>query len=434
MKVCILILIISMVHVHASSFGQQVTLDIKNGRLVDVLDEIQKQTGYEFLYNNSLINKQKRVTIKANHKNFKEVLQEFLSERNLTYELNLNTVLIMAKVGSPQVASSTAVFLQRRRITGVVSDTKGAPLESVTVSVKGTTIGTKTDAQGQFALEIEDQHKVLQFSLVGFQSFERNISASNQLKITLEPAVSDLEEAVVVAYGKQRKISVVGAISSVSPQQLKTPVAKISSALAGQMAGVVTVQGSGEPGSATSFWIRGVSSFAGGTGPLVLVDGIERPMDLVDPEDVESFSVLKDATATAVYGVRGANGIVIITTKRGKKSVKPSINARVERGILEPVVLPKLANAAQWLDYYNDINFEASGKAPLTQEEINKYVNKVDPDVYPNVDWMQEIFKKRTSNERLNVNVTGGGDFIKYYVSFLYEREWDLSASKNIEL
>lgn len=264
MKVCILILIISMVHVHASSFGQQVTLDIKNGRLVDVLYEIQKQTGYEFLYNNSLINKQKRVTIKANHKNFKEVLQEFLSERNLTYELNLNTVLIMAKVGSPQVASSTAVFLQRRRITGVVSDTKGAPLESVTVSVKGTTIGTKTDAQGQFALEIEDQHKVLQFSLVGFQSFERNISASNQLKITLEPAVSDLEEAVVVAYGKQRKISVVGAISSVSPQQLKTPVAKISSALAGQMAGVVTVQGSGEPGSATSFWIRGVSSFAGG--------------------------------------------------------------------------------------------------------------------------------------------------------------------------
>ncbi|WP_286802488.1 MULTISPECIES: TonB-dependent receptor [Sphingobacterium] len=423
MKVCILILIISMVHVHASSFGQQVTLDIKNGRLVDVLDEIQKQTGYEFLYNNSLINKQKRVTIKANHKNFKEVLQEFLSERNLTYELNLNTVLIMAKVGSPQVASSTAVFLQRRRITGVVSDTKGAPLESVTVSVKGTTIGTKTDAQGQFALEIEDQHKVLQFSLVGFQSFERNISASNQLKITLEPAVSDLEEAVVVAYGKQRKISVVGAISSVSPQQLKTPVAKISSALAGQMAGVVTVQGSGEPGSATSFWIRGVSSFAGGTGPLVLVDGIERPMDLVDPEDVESFSVLKDATATAVYGVRGANGIVIITTKRGKKSVKPSINARVERGMLEPVVLPKLANAAQWLDYYNDINFEASGKAPLTQEEINKYVNKVDPDVYPNVDWMQEIFKKRTSNERLNVNVTGGGDFIKYYVSGSYMKE-----------
>ncbi|MGE8302781.1 MAG: carboxypeptidase-like regulatory domain-containing protein, partial [Sphingobacterium paramultivorum] len=170
MKVCILILIISMVHVHASSFGQQVTLDIKNGRLVDVLDEIQKQTGYEFLYNNSLINKQKRVTIKANHKNFKEVLQEFLSERNLTYELNLNTVLIMAKAASLPVSPSTAVILQRRKIRGVVSDVKGMPLESVTVSVKGTNIGTKTDAQGQFALEIEDQHKVLQFSLVGFQS------------------------------------------------------------------------------------------------------------------------------------------------------------------------------------------------------------------------------------------------------------------------
>jgi TonB-linked SusC/RagA family outer membrane protein len=413
-----------MVHVYASSFGQQVTLDIKNGRLVDVLDEIQKQTGYEFLYNNNLINKQKRVTVKANRKNFKEFLQEFLSERNLTYELNLNTVLIIAKQGGTVSSMMSPVMpAQKRKISGVVSDAKGNALESVTVGVKGTNIATKTDARGQYALEIEEQHKILVFSLVGYQSAEHTITSSNQVNVTLEAAVSDLEEAVVVAYGKQRKISVIGAISSVSPQQLKTPVAKISSSLAGQMAGVVTVQGSGEPGSATSFWIRGVSSFAGSNSPLILVDGIERPMDLVDPEDVESFSVLKDATATAVYGVRGANGIVIITTKRGKKSAKPTINARFERGILEPIRLPKLANAAQWLDYYHDLNYEQSGKAPLSQEEINKHINKSDPDVYPNVDWMQEIFKDRTSNGRLNMNITGGGDFIKYYVSGSYMRE-----------
>ncbi|WP_454881882.1 TonB-dependent receptor [Sphingobacterium detergens] len=422
MKVCILILIISMVHVHAASFGQQVTLDIKNGHLVDVLDEIQKQTGYEFLYNNKLIDKQKRVTIKAKNRNFKEVLHEFLTERNLAYELNLNTVLIIAKPVSSNLLQSAA-WVQKKKITGVVSDVKGNALESVTVAVKGTSVATKTDAQGRYSLEVEDQHKILIFSLVGYQSVEHMISSSNQINTTLVAAVSDLEEAVVVAYGKQRKLSVIGAISSVSPKQLKTPVAKISSALAGQMAGVVTVQGSGEPGSGTSFWIRGVASFGESTGPLILVDGIERPMDLVDPEDVESFSILKDATATAVYGVRGANGIVLITTKRGKKSDKPLINARIERGILQPGVLPKLANAAQWLDYYNDINYEASGKIQLSQEEIDKYVNKVDPDVYPNVDWMQEIFKKRTSNERLNVNVTGGGDFIKYYVSGSYMKE-----------
>ncbi|WP_346088535.1 TonB-dependent receptor [Sphingobacterium ginsenosidimutans] len=422
MKVCILILVISMVHVHAASFGQQVTLDIKNGHLVDVLDEIQKQTGYEFLYNNKLIDKQKRVTIKAKNRNFKEVLQEFLTERNLAYELNLNTVLIVAKPASSNLPQSVA-RVQKKKIAGVVSDAKGNALESVTVAVKGTSVATKTDAQGRYTLEIEDQHKTLVFSLVGYQPIEQPIGNSTQVNVTLEAAVSDLEEAVVVAYGKQRKISVIGAISSVSPQQLKSPVAKISSSLAGQMAGVVTVQGSGEPGSATSFWIRGVSSFAGSNSPLILVDGIERPMDLVDPEDVESFSVLKDATATAVYGVRGANGIVIITTKRGKKSAKPTINARVERGMLEPIRLPKLANAAQWLDYYHDLNYEQSGVAPLSPEEINKHINKLDPDVYPNVDWMQEIFKKRTSNGRLNMNVTGGGDFIKYYVSGSYMKE-----------
>ncbi|ULT28633.1 carboxypeptidase-like regulatory domain-containing protein [Sphingobacterium sp. E70] len=291
MKVCILILVISMVHVHAASFGQQVTLDIKNGHLVDVLDEIQKQTGYEFLYNNKLIDKQKRVTIKAKNRNFKEVLQEFLTERNLAYELNLNTVLIVAKPASSNLPQSVA-RVQKKDCWGRFR-CKGNALESVTVAVKGTSVATKTDAQGRYTLEIEDQHKTLVFSLVGYQPIEQPIGNSTQVNVTLEAAVSDLEEAVVVAYGKQRKISVIGAISSVSPQQLKSPVAKISSSLAGQMAGVVTVQGSGEPGSATSFWIRGVSSFAGSNSPLILVDGIERPMDLVDPEDVESFSVLK---------------------------------------------------------------------------------------------------------------------------------------------
>ncbi|MGE8379526.1 MAG: STN and carboxypeptidase regulatory-like domain-containing protein, partial [Sphingobacterium sp.] len=147
MKVCILILIISMVHVHAASFGQQVTLDIKNGHLVDVLDEIQKQTGYEFLYNNKLINKQKRVTIKAKNRNFKEVLQEFLTERDLAYELNLNTVLIVAKPASSSLPQNIG-RVQKKKITGLVSDAKGNALESVTVAVKGTSVATKTDAQG----------------------------------------------------------------------------------------------------------------------------------------------------------------------------------------------------------------------------------------------------------------------------------------------
>jgi TonB-linked SusC/RagA family outer membrane protein len=308
-------------------------------------------------------------------------------------------------------------------ITGRVTDEKGEVLPGVNVTVKGTLRGVSADASGNYSLAVPVGEVTLVFSFVGYVTQEVPLGNRKTLDVILRPDNKNLDEVVVVAFGTQRKESIVGAISSVSASDLKVPVSKLSNALAGQIAGIVSVQGSGEPGSGSSFWIRGISSFGASNTPLILVDGIQRSMDLVDPEDIESFSILKDASATAVYGVRGANGIVLITTKKGKYSDKPTINTRYERGFLAPTRLPKLANASQWMDYYNDISYDANGTIPFPDHVKQKYLSGEDPDLYPNVDWMKTIYKDATTSNRLNLNVTGGGRIARYYVSGSYYNE-----------
>ncbi|MDQ6480706.1 TonB-dependent receptor [Dyadobacter sp. LHD-138] len=308
-------------------------------------------------------------------------------------------------------------------ITGRVTDEKGEVLPGVNIMVKGTSRGVSADASGNYSMSVPEGEVKLVFSFVGYITREVSLGNRKTLDVILHPDNQNLEEVVVVAFGTQRKESIVGAISSVSASDLKVPVSKLSNALAGQIAGIVSVQGSGEPGSGSSFWIRGISSFGANNTPLILVDGIQRSMDLVDPEDIESFSILKDASATAVYGVRGANGIVLITTKKGKYSDKPTISTRFERGFLAPTRVPKLASAAQWMDYYNDISYDANGSTPFPDHLKQKYLSGADPDLYPNVDWMKTIFKDVTTSNRLNLNVSGGGKIARYYVSGSYYNE-----------
>lgn len=308
-------------------------------------------------------------------------------------------------------------------VTGQVTDKDGEALIGVNVIVKGTNKGTATDFDGNYSLEAVDDDAILVFSYIGYQTLEESVDGRDVVNVVLQDDSQTLDELVIVAYGEQTKESVIGAITTMSTDDLKIPVSKISNSLAGQLAGVVSVQGTGEPGAGSSFWIRGVSTFGANNRPLVLVDGVERSLDLVDPEDVASFSILKDATATAVYGVRGANGIVLITTKRGRESEKPLINGKVEYGTLSPTRLPELATAEQWMDYYNDITFSASNRIPFPEHEKQKYLSGEDPDLYPNVNWMDQIFKPSTTSQRANLNVSGGGKVLRYFVSGSYYNE-----------
>ncbi|MEI2273544.1 TonB-dependent receptor [Sphingobacterium sp. ML3W] len=315
---------------------------------------------------------------------------------------------------------SSKLFQKTRKLTGKVIGPDKKPVAGVSVWIKETTLGTTTQADGTFTLDIPaDLPSILLVRYVGFKDQEIVVEGNtNNLNIELTENESALDEVQVVGFGTQRKESVIGAISTIKPSNLKIPNSSISTNLAGQLGGIVSIQRSGKPGSSAEFWIRGISTFGANKTPLILVDGVERSLDLLDPEEIESFSLLKDATATALYGVRGANGVVIIKTKRGKEG-KPQIAIKTEMGVLQPTKVPEMANSVEYATLYN----EAKGFEYYTPEVIQKYRDGSDPDLYPNVNWLDEVFKSYTKNQRVTANVTGGGDIARYFVSTAYYHE-----------
>lgn len=313
----------------------------------------------------------------------------------------------------------TAQQAQKKTIKGKVFDEKGETIVGANVWLKESTVGVATDINGEYTLTYEGNYQILVVSFIGYKTQEIVIGNQSTIDVTMVPDSEKLEEAVVVAYGTQKKESVIGAISSVEVDKLKVPGSSVSNTLAGQLAGVVSVQRSGEPGKGSNFYIRGISTFnSDSQRPLVLVDGIERDLDLVDPEDIATFSILKDATATAVYGVRGANGVILVTTRKGADG-KPRINVRAEAGLTGPNKMPKMVDAVQWAQLYN----EALGRKYYSDETIQKYRDGSDPDLYPNVNWMDALYKNFASNQRVNANVSGGGSIARYYVAGSYYNE-----------
>ena len=240
------------------------------------------------------------------------------------------------------------------KMTGRVLDETKAGVPGATVIVKGSTRGVITGNDGTFSIDVKPTD-VIEISYLGYETQSIPVGTKTNIVTELVRKVSELEAVTVVAYGKQRKESIIGAINTIDAGELEVASGSLSSNLAGKLAGIVVMQRTGEPGSSAEFWIRGQSTFGAKTTPLVLVDGIERDMDFVDADDIATFSILKDATATALYGVRGANGIILITTKRGTEMTAPQIRVKAEFGITQPVQLPELANASQWIDYYNEL-------------------------------------------------------------------------------
>ena len=319
---------------------------------------------------------------------------------------------------------------QNSLVKGLILDETDAPIAGAFITVKGETRGVMTDDAGRFEISVKPSD-VLVVSFLGYDDDEVAVGSQTEILVKMTPQANQLDEVVMVAYGAQKKASVIGSISTVDADQLKAPVGQLSTGLAGKLAGVVAVQHSGEPGSSAEFWIRGVNTFGANAYPLILVDGVERSMDLVDTEDIASFSILKDATATALYGVRGANGIVLITTKRGSES-KPKVSVKVESGVTAPTRLPQMASAEQFIDYLNTMNpgtiDDYSRSLYLASEDIrSKRVSDAEDalpilysDLYPNVDWIHEIFKDRASTRKANLAVVGGTKNVRYYAGGSY--------------
>lgn len=330
---------------------------------------------------------------------------------------------------APQPNQSPA---KKKRVTGVVTDKTGMPLIGVNVMFKNVSGGTTTNVDGLFVLEASPKD-VLVFSYIGFLSKEVKVGDKMTINVTLDEDAQSLEEVVVIGYGKQTKASVVSSMSSIGEAELNIPTRSLSGGIAGRLPGLISVQRSGEPGyDDAEFWIRGVSTFAGGSSPLILVDGVPREMNNIEPDEIETFSVLKDAAATAVYGAEGANGVVLITTKRGKVA-KPVISFRGEYSLSSPTRLPEFVDSWQYLDLANEALRNDGLDPQFSDELIAKYRNNEDPDLYPNAKWMDEILAKNYSSQRYTINARGGSDFAKYFVSMAYYTENGAYKNNSLE-
>src|SRR5690606_38473581 len=311
---------------------------------------------------------------------------------------------------------------QNIEIQGTVKNELNENLSAVSVINLRTNQSTATEQSGTFKI-MAQRGDSLRFSHVGYEEQTVAITNSINLTITLKALNNSLNEVVVVGYGQQRKINMVGAQSSVKIEELKQPVANLSATLAGRIAGLVGVQRTGLPGSnAADVWIRGIATFnsQNSASPLIVVDGVQgRDLNAFDPEDIASLTILKDASATAVYGAQGANGVILITTKKGRVG-KPTLMFNYNQGMVDFTKRPELTNAEQYMRLRNEAMI-ASGLAPEYSEEyIQNTLNGTDPYLYPNVNWMDALFKKGSYNRRANFSARGGTENTQYYSAISY--------------
>ncbi len=354
----------------------------------------------------------------------------------LAYILLYKGTLIYADDGQNRVVFNinetkktlTANSIQRI-VTGTIYDESGKIVAGVSIRVKGSTKGAVSDKDGKFEIQINDDSEVLVFSSVGYVTKEIIVGTDSILQVKLiEDAQNALEEVAVVAFGTQKKESVIGSITTVSPKDLKIPSSNLTQSLAGRVAGVIAYQRSGEPGADNAdFFVRGITTFGNNTRPLILIDGIElTTTDLarLQPDDIESFSVMKDATATALYGARGANGVILVITKQGKEG-KAKISMRAENSMSAPTSNVELADPITYMKMANEATLTRNPLAtlPYLEEKIENTKNNVNPLVYPANDWRKMLFKEYTNNQRYNLNVSGGGGVARYYVAGAFTQD-----------
>ncbi|QEC79813.1 TonB-dependent receptor [Mucilaginibacter ginsenosidivorax] len=427
MKLTFVLLIAALLHVSAATYSQNISLKVKDVSLLDVFKQLHRQAGVEFVYDDKMLKEAKPISINVVNEPLTKVLDKCFSQQSLSYQMIQNMIVIKRRA----VNSHTAVIEQQvlsLTVTGKVVDEKGLPIPAVTVKLKDSNISTSTRGDGTYTIKLPDGTGTLVFTFVGYSPLEIPVNNTTRINVTLKESSTGLSDVVVVAYGQQKKVSVIGAISTVKAEDLKMPVANITDVLAGRVAGIIGVQRSGQPGyDNAEIYIRGISTFTN-SSPLVLVDGVERDFGNVDPEDIASFSILKDASATAVYGVRGANGVILIQTKKGRVG-KPIINAQYDQGITQFTKIPKFADGVTYMEMANEANRNSNPNDPLpkySQDRIQKTADGSDPDLYPNVDWFKTLFNKTGQNRRARVNANGGSESAQYYLSLGYYDETGL--------
>ncbi|WP_156032920.1 TonB-dependent receptor [Prevotella sp. 10(H)] len=429
MKILILFLILgtsTCFSINTYSQTTKLSIKAKSKTLKQVFSEIERQSEFIFVYYDNVIDTKKRVSIDVNDSTIDEILNKLFESTDNTYEISGRQIV----VSSNPKADTVKDVVQDDRITvkGNVTDMDGNPLIGVTIFLKeNAKVGTVTDTDGNYSIDVPDKYATLTFKYIGFIAREEVVGNRKVINVILQEDVGQLEEVVVVGFGTQKKQNLTSAITTVRVKELKGPTSNLTTMLTGRIAGVISYQRSGEPGQDNSqFFVRGVGSFgAGKVNPLILIDGIESSdTDLarLQPDDISDFSVLKDAVAAAVYGARGANGVILVNTKQGIDG-KTKFNFRVENSISTNTRNFKLADNITYMQLANEayltrIKYSGSSNGlPYSMKKIDRTKAGENPYLYPSNDWMDLLIEPRTMNQRINLSAQGGGLIAKYYVA-----------------
>lgn len=421
MRITILFLFIIPLSVSAAQ--EKVSVKGKSITIKEAINIIEKNSVYSFFFKSTDLDNNRKKDINCAG-TLDEVLSEVLKGSNIKYTIKGKDVILSVK----EVKSTTPQQSKKNEIIGVVVDyLTGDPVIGATVQVKGASTGVISDIDGKFKVNASPED-ILVISYIGYQTMERKVGKQKLINIELKEDSKALDEVVVTAFGVgQKKESLVGSVQQIKPAELKVPSSSLSSSFAGRLAGVISVQSSSEPGAdGANFWIRGKSSLNGNSA-LIVLDGVEissSDLNALDPEVIEGFSVLKDATATALYGTRGANGVMIVTTKRGEDLLKPIINIRVEGSARQLSNVPEYVDGIEYMKLYNEAKLTRGDQQGLySDDKIAATANSIDPLRYPNVNWYKEMFNKLAFSERANVNIRGGKKSVHYFMSAAVKRD-----------
>lgn len=401
----------------AYSQQQKITVNIKGMPLKEAVQEIAKKSSMNVAYSKEFIDTNKRVSLDVKNTALKDALATLLKGTNIGFRFLDDSILLYNK--DYQVADEKGTQQEKQEITisGKVLDESAEPISGVTVSVKGTTLGTITDFDGNYSITVPFGSK-LSYSFIGYENVEQ-VAKKTELNITMAPSSIGLDDVVVVGYGTQKKVNLTGAVSAVKGDVLENrPITSVSSGLQGFLPGVTITSSSGQPGAEANIVIRGTGTINSVTSPLILIDGVAAEnINLLNPDDIENVSVLKDAASAAIYGSRAANGVILITTKKGK-SKKPSVSYSGYVGMQTPTSLPELVNGRQYMTLQNEAYSAAGFPKPFSSEAFMKYDSGNFPNEYSNTDWIDQVFKKSSVQTGHNVSIGGAAENASYYLSY----------------
>ncbi|MGQ8336262.1 TonB-dependent receptor [Sunxiuqinia sp. A32] len=421
MKLLTFLILFSVASVSANSYSQETkfSMNLDNISVRQVLQEIEESSEFIFLYSEKSIDVDRKVSVNVKNRDVNSILDQVFKGTLNYYEIHDRQIAIMSKESSelPNIFDNKANIVQAKNISGRVTDTSGVPLPGVTVVAKGSTQGTVTDNDGKYSISGLSNGDILVYSFVGMKTQEITVGNNLVIDIDLEEETVGLEEVVAVGYGTQRKESVVAAISTINATEIvQSPSSNIGVALAGRLPGLTVLQRSGEPGGeGIELFIRGRSTL-NEQKPLLMVDGVERDFNSLDPHEIETISILKDASATAVYGVRGANGVILVTTKRGKVG-KPKIDVTGEYSLQAPTRLPDMVSAYDYAKLENQVQGQQGADPIYSEFELERYRTADSTNVFPVRNFMDEFTKDFSPMAKVNVNVSGGTEKMSYFTT-----------------